>query len=395
MYGELEQEIRHIVDDTMRQELEQLQAALDRDRAVRGKKSKKNNKTRRSGKKNKKKREKDLTPDRTTESLFEELVANGIIRKYPETWLRSYLGDRAYVERSGCNPTPGDIRQIITEYCILPLGSDTIRQLTPCIRSLLITGPKGTGKKALVHAICTELGATLFDMTPANIVGKYPGKSGLLMMMHLVTKAARLLQPSVIFMGDAEKPFMKKVPKGDRTDPKRLKKDLPKLIKNISSEDRVMFIGTTNAPWEADQKLFQQAFQRFLYIPRPDYGDLSFAWKELLAEYIGGGHGLFDTGAMAKISDGYTIGSVVRCIRQVITCKRKLQLKVQPLAHAELINALCTMDPVYREEEEAFGGWWTKTPLGRRYQRAQQAEQEEQEEKAEKAGNTKSKKKAS
>lgn len=392
-YAELEQEIRAVVDDALRLELEQLQAALDRDRAVRGKKSKKNNKTRRSGKKNKKKREKDLTPDRTTESLFEELVANGIIRKYPEIWLRNYLGDRSYVDRSGCNPTPGDIRQIVTEYCILPLGSDTIRLMTPCLRSVLITGPKSSGKKSLVHAICTELGATLFDLTPANIVGKYPGKTGLIMLMHLVSKVSRLLQPSIIYMDDAEKPFMKKVPKGDRTDPKRLKKDLPKLIKNITPEDRIMFVGTTNAPWEADPKLFPQVFQRFLYIPRPDYGDLSYAWKELLSEHIGN-QSLFDTGAMAKISDGYTIGSVVRCIRQVITCKRKLQLRVQPLAHAELINVLCTMDPVYREEEEAFVGWWQKTPLGRRFQRAQQAEQELREAEAEKAGNAKSKKKA-
>ena len=43
---------------------------------------------------------------------------------------------------------------------------------------------------------------------------------------------------------------------------------------------------------------------------------------------------------MAKISDGYTIGSVVACVKEVLTCKRTLQLRVQPLAHVELINAL-------------------------------------------------------
>lgn len=51
-------------------------------------------------------------------------------------------------------------------------------------------------------------------------------------------------------------------------------------------------------------------------------------------------HSKFDTGAMAKISDGYTIGSVAGCITEVITCKRKLQLKLQPLTHSELINVL-------------------------------------------------------
>lgn len=95
-FNEIETELRKVIDEMMRQELEMLQAALDKDRAQKGKKSKKaSKKTRRSGKKNKKKKEKDLTPDRTTESLFEELVANGIIKKYPEINLNSFLGDRS------------------------------------------------------------------------------------------------------------------------------------------------------------------------------------------------------------------------------------------------------------------------------------------------------------
>lgn len=282
-YAEAERELRVVIDDLMRQELELLQAALERDRSQKGKKSKKaSKKARRSGKKNKKKKEKDLTPDRTTESLFEELITNGIIKKVPERRLNSFLGDRAYAARSGLNPTPGDIRQVLTEYAILPLGSETIRSNAPCIRSIMIAGPKGSGKKTLVQSICNEVGAVLFDLTPANIVGKYPGKSGLIMLMHLVLKVSRLLQPCVIFMDNAETPFMKKVPKGDRTDPKRLKKDLPKLIKNIAEEDRVLFIGTSFAPWEADQKLLQQAYNRFIYIPKPDYGTLSFVWQKLL-----------------------------------------------------------------------------------------------------------------
>lgn len=79
-FNEVESELRKVVDEMMRQELDMLQAALDKDRAQKGKKSKKaNKKTRRSGKKSKKKKEKDLTPDRTTESLFEELVGEELV----------------------------------------------------------------------------------------------------------------------------------------------------------------------------------------------------------------------------------------------------------------------------------------------------------------------------
>jgi SpoVK/Ycf46/Vps4 family AAA+-type ATPase len=49
-------------------------------------------------------------------------------------------------------------------------------------------GPEGCGKSMLVNAVCTELNATLFDLTATNILGKYPGKSGLNMLVHLVSK---------------------------------------------------------------------------------------------------------------------------------------------------------------------------------------------------------------
>lgn len=127
----------------------------------------------------------------------------------------------------------GDIRQLLTECCIVPLLTPKLHEATPHIKSVLLAGAKGSGKDMLVDAICTEAGAVLFDLTPANIVGKYPGKTGLTMLIHLVTKVARLLQPAVIYMDNAERPFVKKIPKTDRSDPKRLKKDLPKMVKSM------------------------------------------------------------------------------------------------------------------------------------------------------------------
>lgn len=39
-----------------------------------------------------------------------------------------------------------------------------------------------------------------------------------------------------------------------------------------------------------------------------------------------------------------------------------------------LSNLYSLRDPVYREEEEAFISWWSKTPLGRRNQKAIEVE---------------------
>lgn len=57
---------------------------------------------------------------------------------------------------------------------------------------------------------------------------------------YFIFECCRLLQPSVIFIESAEKTFMKKVPKTDKTDPKRLKKDLAKLVKGIGQDDQVI-----------------------------------------------------------------------------------------------------------------------------------------------------------
>ncbi|XP_070518550.1 dynein regulatory complex protein 11 [Cardiocondyla obscurior] len=357
---EIEDQVRVVVDQAMRGDIEALQLALDRDKGFKGKRAKKPQKrVRRSGKKNKKKKEKDLTPDRTTESLFEELLTQGIIKFYREVSLDEFKGERSFanhdlrMKEKDPLPTLGDIRQLIAEYCILPLGNEELRELTPLVRSVLIAGPHGSGKKFLVDAICTELGATLFDITPANIAGKYPGKSGLIMLVHLISKVSRLLQPSVIFMDDAEKPFVKKVPKTDKTDPKRLRKDLPKLVKNITGEDRVLLIGTSSKPWDADPKLLYQTYDKVIYIPRPDYGTVSFIWKDLLYKYSGISR-QFDTSAMAKACDGFTIGTILAAINEVMTTKRMVQLRTHPLTHVELVNALSFKDPVYREEEDAF-----------------------------------------
>ncbi|KAF4533179.1 hypothetical protein B566_EDAN001721 [Ephemera danica] len=316
--AEVERELRLAVDNALRCELELLKAALDRDRAKKGKKVKKSGKKkgRKGGKKGKKKREKDLTPDRTLESLFEEMVTQGIIKRYPHTPLSSFFGECSFAAHEqrqlGREPSPclGDVRRLINEYCILPLGCKELHQAAPLVRSLLLTGPSGSGKELILHAICSELGAVLFDLTPANIAGKYPGKAGLTMLVHLINKVSRLVQPSVLYMDSAEKPFMKKVPKQDRTDPKRLKKDLPKIVKGIGPDDQIILIGNSNNPWECDQKSLAQTYHKLILLPKPDYGSLSALWQSRLLHFPPSACIDFSVAAMARVCDGYAMGTV-------------------------------------------------------------------------------------
>ena len=62
------------------------------------------------------------------ESLYEELVREGILVRVNKTRLSEYVGEYSYLgttlRQANIEPMPSlsDVRRIITEFCILPLG---------------------------------------------------------------------------------------------------------------------------------------------------------------------------------------------------------------------------------------------------------------------------------
>ncbi|XP_066573569.1 dynein regulatory complex protein 11 isoform X2 [Amia ocellicauda] len=396
---EIENEIRIQVDELMRQELANLKLAVDKDKGGKAKGNAKKKKAGKTGKK--KKKDKDLTADRTIESLYQELVEQGLLKQADTIKLDDYLGDYSYLgttlRQTDIEPMPSlsDVRQIVALYAVIPLGSQAVHEKAPLVKSILLAGPAGVGKKMLVHAICTETGANLFDLSPLNIAGKYPGKSGLQMMLHMVFKVARQLQPSVVWIGDAEKMFYKKVPKEEKElDPKRLKKDLPKMLKSLKVEDRILIVGTSHKPFDAELKSLCKIYSKIVLIPRPDYASRYVMWGKLVTDNGGEVTGALDLSSLAKISDGYTQGHMVQVVRAILTERRVDQLDKRPLMAAEFVAPLAKIDPVFQDEEESFKSWYAKTPLGKKRAKAALGKEGEEETPAPgKKGNTGSKKK--
>ncbi|XP_063057574.1 dynein regulatory complex protein 11 [Engraulis encrasicolus] len=393
---EVEGEIRVQVDELMRQELANWKLAIDKDK---GGKAKPKAKKGKAGKGGKKKKEKDLTADRTMDSLYHELVKQGLLKRAEDVKLESYLGEYSYLgttlRNSDIEPMPSlsDVRQLMALYGVLPLGSQTVHEKAPLIKAMLLAGPTGVGKKMLVHAICQETGANLFDLSPLNLVGKYPGKAGLQMMLHMVFKVARALQPSVVWIGDAEKMFYKKVPKEEKElDPKRLKKDLPKILKTIKAEDRVLIIGTSREPYNADIKGLCKVYSKIILIPRPDYASRYVIWRQLILKYGGQVTDALDLSCLARISDGYTQGHMVRVVRSIMTERRIQLLAKKPLAASEFIGPLAKIDPIFQDEEEALKAWYAKTPLGKKRAKAALGKEGEDEASAKGGKNAKKKK---
>ncbi|XP_044287753.1 dynein regulatory complex protein 11 [Varanus komodoensis] len=372
---EVEEEIRVQVDELMRQELKNLKLAVDREtekKGKKGKKGKKKKKGKKGGRKKKSKKEKDLTPDRTIDSLYQELVEEGILIRAKKVKLSDYVGEYCYLgttlRQVDIEPMPSlsDVKQLIALYGILPLGSQTVHEKAPLVKSLLLAGPAGVGKKMLTHALCTETGANLFNLSAANIAGKYPGKTGLQMMLHMVFKVAKQLQPSVIWIGDTEKTFYKKVPKAEKEmEPKRLKKQLSKILKTLKIEDRVLIVGTTKRPFDAELKSFCRVYKKIILVPRPDYASRYVLWKHFIQQNGGIFSKQLNISCLAQVSDGYTQGHISYAVQTVLTERRLMQLSKKPLTAVEFLTCLARQDPVYKEEEETFKVWYARTPLGK------------------------------
>ncbi|XP_015723299.1 dynein regulatory complex protein 11 [Coturnix japonica] len=369
---EVEEEIRVQVDELMQQKVKNLKLAVDGEMSGKKKRGKKGEKKQKGGKKKLSELEKDLTPDRTIDSLYRELAEEGILIKVKPVNLSDYVGEYSYLGTTLCQvdvepmPSLADIRQLVALYGILPLGSQTAHEKAPLVKALLLAGPSGVGKKMLVHAICTETGANLFNLSPSNIAAKYPGKSGLQMMLHMVLKVAKQMQPSVMWIGDTEKPFYKTVPKAEeQINPKRLEKMLPKLLKALRAEDRVLLVGTSSRPFDAKIKPFCKVYQKIILIPRPDYASRFVLWKHIITQHGGEITKLLNISCLAKLSDGFTQGRIVQAVQAVLSELRLLQMARKPLRTDEFLTPLASLEPVYIEEEETFKAWYTKTPLGR------------------------------
>lgn len=60
-------------------------------------------------------------------------------------------------------------------------------------------------------------------------------------------------------------------------------------MKEIKKDKRIILIGTSNAPFEAEVKSFMKTFERLVMVPRPNYGDRRLVWSKYVADKLADG----------------------------------------------------------------------------------------------------------
>ncbi|CAK1588047.1 unnamed protein product [Parnassius mnemosyne] len=373
VYKDIHLQLRPIVDEMMRLELIELQKSLKNDYLAAGISN-----PPRSQKRKKPKKKKQPRPDKISPAaMFQELFDQGIIKEHPHLSLDDFWGERNYaaadmraVEWTPSFPPPclGDVREQVRVRCMLALGSSC----TSAIRSHLLVGPRGAGKRTLIYALATETNALLIDLSPLNVYNKFPGPKNLKKMFTFVNKISRLMQPTIILVADADKMFYKRVPNEERMfDPLRMQKDFFKeIIKPITHLDKILVLGTASEPWLSKAAPMSKAFPSIIMFPRTDYGSISFLLKNMLMKY----HGInreFNVHSIAQVLRGYDIKTIKRALDTIMDGKRITQLYYKPLQPSEILDAVMKDDRsnyVDQTDYEMFSQWYLSfSPWGQEY----------------------------
>jgi len=175
--------IRELVDKQILEELDVMKSQLDTGGKKKPKKPKKPGKSKKqkSGSKKKKKLPGEAVVEgRQVQDLIAGLVDDGILRKRVPATLDDFVGDFNYLgslqaQLGGVAPAPciQQLKQMITEHVILPLGSASIRaKIVKPLKSILFYGPSGTGKTMMARAIAYLTQSYFIDLSPYIIEGK-------------------------------------------------------------------------------------------------------------------------------------------------------------------------------------------------------------------------------
>ncbi|CAF0994003.1 unnamed protein product [Adineta ricciae] len=382
----VEEELRHDVDNILRNELVYLKLAIDNTEDKPMKKSKKKKKKK---KRQRKKKGKDLVSNRTLDSIFEELVETKIILPTELVRQHDFIGDYQYsaetIRFNQKEPMPSllDCQQLVNLQIVFPLcnnmnvifsaqlihstqiGSQEVHLNLAPYKAILLAGPHGSGKELLVHIACNELGGLLLDLSPANLMKSFNTSDGLKILFAMIKRLVLTMSPILCMIRDTELLFSKKLTQQEKQyEPKRFKRLIQRFIKRIKPGERIMFIGLSSQPYRARIKPLFQIYQNIVLFPKPNYGSRRRICYEILVERNHMNITDVELSILASISKGYTAGQLLEAIYKVLKMKQKTKYVNNDCTAKDFIPILGLNTPVFIDEENKIKNWYAKTPNG-------------------------------
>ncbi|XP_058792644.1 IQ and AAA domain-containing protein 1-like [Phymastichus coffea] len=382
---ELQLEMRRAADEAMRAQLDELNRALAADALEDGAPfapPKPQTFPRPEAAPTPKARPEPLAGESEDELLL-ELSRQEVLRDCPRERLSDWPGALSHEVRADAAARLGDLLLPVMDYCVLPLGSRRLSGLAPAVRSVCLCGPPGCGQLFVARAVCAELKATVFDLTPERHVGRFLRRAQQERLAQAVLRLSRACAPSVVLV-EGESAFLRWVPPELRpAQPKRFAAVYRKIVRGIAPGDQVLFLTASQQPYMAARS-FVKLHDKFIVVPVADRGTLYRLFKHGLMRRPNV-HRHVDVSCLASVcaASGTPLELADQALELATSIGRRIRLKRQPLRPAEILEQLFRLGLPCREVD-SFAKFRAKLPLELRRQELEQQLAERQQDKSNK-----------
>ena len=213
---------------------------------------------------------------------------------------------------------------------------------------ILLYGPPGCGKTFLARATAGEVKAGFLAVGISDVLDMWIGQSE--KNLHAIFEQARTHRPCVLFFDEVD------ALGANRTDMLKsggrqiINQFLSELDGVSSSNDGVLILAATNAPWHLDPAFRRPGrFDRILFVPPPDQAARASILRLLLK---GKPVAEIDFDALAKKTDGFSGADLKAVIDVAVEEKLREAMKagtLQPISSRDLLEAIKRAKPTVRD----------------------------------------------
>ncbi len=239
-----------------------------------------------------------------------------------------------------------ELKEEIRLKIIHPLDHEEIYRAygKPIGGGILMYGPPGCGKTHLARATAGEIRASFLAVGIHDVLDMWLGQSEA--NLHELFEQAREHAPCVLFFDEVDALGASRSDMRSSGGRHVINQFLSELDGIHSSNEGVLVLAATNAPWHLDSAFRRPGrFDRILFVPPPD----EVARRSILDVLLRGKPmDAIDHDQIVKKTDGYSGADLKALVDQAVETKLRQALaegKPQPLATRELVAALKSVRP--------------------------------------------------